>query len=116
MWEDFVTNVDGNHNSKTVKLSTSKTIDVPAMPCSESPVNPTPHQRREAHPLVHYAMVARSVGKQEATTEPKAVAAMKSELSNMHKKVWNLWDVREKSDLRREAKQNGMIVQFGRVH
>ena len=87
MWEDFVTSADGESNLKDVKLSTGKTIDVPAMPCSESPVN-LPHQPHHgAHPLVHYAMVARSVGKQEATTQPKAIAAIKSDRSNMHKKV-----------------------------
>ena len=68
------------------------------------------------HPFVHYAMVARPVNRQESTTQPKAIAAMKSEWSTMHEKVWNCWEVREKSEVMSDARRREAVVQFGRVH
>ena len=89
---------------------------IPRMPCTEVPCVETHQDKTVVHPFLHHAMVARPVNRDESTTEPKAVAAMKAEWSTMHKKVWNCWEVREKSDVMREARRRGVVVQFGRVH
>ena len=60
---------------------------IPAMPCVHSYAESEHQDRTTTHPFVRYAMVARAVNKQESTTAPKAVEAMKAEWSNMHKKV-----------------------------
>ena len=62
------------------------------------------------------AMVARPVARAEATTDERAIKALAKEWATIHEKVWDVWKVREKADVMREAKRSGTTVQFGRVH
>ena len=41
---------------------------------------------------------------------------MQKEWATMHERVWDLTNVREKSEIIREAKKEGKAVQVGRVH
>ena len=62
------------------------------------------------------AAVARPVGKVEMTSTSGAVAAMQKEWNTIHQKVWDMWEVREKSDVLQEARRENRTIQFGRVY
>ena len=58
------------------------------------------------------AMVARPVARAEATTDERAIKALAKEWATIHEKVWDVWKVREKADVIREAKRSGQTAQF----
>ena len=87
------------------------------MPVSQHCPSPTDHRNKLIDTQWGFnAMVARPVARAEATTDERAIKALAKEWATIHEKVWDVWKVREKADVKREAKRSGETVQFGRVH
>jgi len=102
--------------------STAKAIlspiasSVPAMPT----ISVIKQQHRTKIPdvegRIHNICVARTVSKKEANANAKALAAMEKEWAKLEKQcAWLIEQVREWSDVCREAKANNKTVHVGRV-
>ena len=107
------------------KGHTSKEVDpsIPAMPCVVTrPAGGQAHRPKNVPPLFN-AAVARPVGKGELKSNPKARAAMDAEWARLRAiprpdggfGAWDESRVREASEVRAEAKAQGVKVHFGRV-
>jgi hypothetical protein len=116
IWEDLWEELSYQPSMPEVMTKVSHNPVVPAMPCLSVPTSIRHQEHHTPHPFLHYAMVARPVHKHESTTVPKAIEAMKKEWCTMHEKVWDVWQVREKSEVMRDARRRNAVVQFGRVH
>ena len=62
------------------------------------------------------AMVTKLLSRAEMLSNPKALEAIRAEADGLVKAgTWNLSSVREKEDVRKEAKASGVSVHFGQL-
>lgn len=63
-----------------------------------------------------HAMVTKLLSKAEMLSDPEALAAVRAEADGLVKAgTWDLSSVREKEDVRAEAKRDGVSVHFGQL-